>query len=202
MQEASAQRSAAQRLRGHFCTITRHKFLVMGLCFRVGLYKQGLLHDMSKYSPTEFWTGVRYYQGTRSPNAAERDERGFTEAWLHHKGRNKHHYEYWIEDSSLGSPDGTVSPHPAPMPTRYVVEMFCDRVSACKVYQKGRYTDASALQYFQRESLRKSCMHPDTQALLVMMLTWLAEEGETAAVRRIRREIVRSRYVAGEQGRF
>ena len=83
----------------HFCTITEHKLLVMWNCFQVGLYRQGLLHDLSKYSPEEFWTGVRYYQGTRSPNAAEREMMGFSRAWLHHKGRNKHHFEYWIDVS-------------------------------------------------------------------------------------------------------
>lgn len=70
----------------HFRTITEHKILVMKNCFRVGLYRQGLFHDMSKYSPEEFWTGVRFYQGTRSPNAAEREVYGFSKAWLHHKG--------------------------------------------------------------------------------------------------------------------
>ena len=88
----------------HFCTITKHKKLVLKECFRVGLYKQGLLHDMSKYSWTEFRVGCRYYQGTRSPNNAEREEKGYSSAWLHHKGRNKHHYEYWI-DYSLEGPN-------------------------------------------------------------------------------------------------
>ena len=77
----------------HFCTITNHKILVMKNCFRVGLYRQGLLHDMSKYMPSEFLVGCRYYQGTRSPNNAEREKTGCSTAWLHHKGRNKHHYE-------------------------------------------------------------------------------------------------------------
>ena len=80
----------------HFCTITRHRLLVCKHCFKLGLYWQGLTHDLSKYSPEEFWTGVRYYQGDRSPNAAEREVIGFSKAWLHHKGRNKHHFEYWI----------------------------------------------------------------------------------------------------------
>ena len=79
----------------HFKTITRHKLLVMKYCFRIGLYKQGLLHDLSKYSPTEFLVGCRYYQGTRSPNNAEREDIGVSTSWLHHKGRNKHHFEHW-----------------------------------------------------------------------------------------------------------
>ena len=83
----------------HFRTITHHRHLVMKGCFRVGLYRQGLLHDLSKYMPTEFLVGCRYYQGTRSPNNAEREENGVSLAWLHHKGRNKHHLEYWIDYS-------------------------------------------------------------------------------------------------------
>ena len=105
---------------GHFHTITVHKFRVMKNCFRVGLYKQGLLHDLSKYGPEEFIPGVIYYQGTRSPNAAEREEKGFSKAWLHHKGRNKHHYEYWIDfttDMSKG-----LAGHK--MPLKYVIEMM------------------------------------------------------------------------------
>ena len=56
----------------HFKTITHHRHLVMGYCFKLGLYKQGLLHDLSKYAPVEFLVGCRYYQGDRSPNNAER----------------------------------------------------------------------------------------------------------------------------------
>ena len=72
----------------HFCTITHHKNLVLVGCFKIGLYRQGLLHDLSKYSPTEFLVGCKYYQGTMSPNNAERKEKGYSLAWLHHKGRN------------------------------------------------------------------------------------------------------------------
>ena len=83
--------------RGHLSTINNHKRMVMEYCFRVGLYKQGLLHDLSKYCPQEFIPGVIYYQGDRSPNNAQREALGYSDAWLHHKGHNKHHYEYWID---------------------------------------------------------------------------------------------------------
>ena len=81
----------------HLKTITRHKLLVMHYCFRIGLYKQGLLHDLSKYSPVEFLVGCKYYQGDRSPNNAEREETGLSLSWLHHKGRNRHHYAVFPE---------------------------------------------------------------------------------------------------------
>lgn len=65
---------------GHLRTINHHKFLVMRHCFRVGLYRQGLLHDLSKYSPSEFLTGVKFYQGNRSPNEEERRVLGYSAA--------------------------------------------------------------------------------------------------------------------------
>ena len=81
----------------HFKTITHHRHLVCRYCFRLGLYRQGLLHDLSKYAPCEFWRGAKYYQGYRSPNDAERKQNGVSLAWLHHKGRNRHHFESWID---------------------------------------------------------------------------------------------------------
>ena len=120
----------------HFRTITRHKLLVMKYCFRIGLYKQGLLHDLSKYSPTEFLVGCKYYQGTRSPNNAEREATGVSMSWLHHKGRNRHHFEHWV-DYSL---DGEHVIMGARMPRKYVAEMVMDRISASRNYLGEEYT--------------------------------------------------------------
>ena len=164
----------------HFCTITKHKFLVMKECFRVGLYRQGLLHDLSKYSWTEFRVGCRYYQGNRSPNNAEREDRGYSSAWLHHKGRNKHHYEYWMDYSSK-----TKRLEPVEMPLKYVKEMFCDRVAASKIYQGKNYTTAHPLQYFSNAKSR-IIMHPNTAALLEKLLVMLKEKGEKETFRYLR----------------
>ena len=105
----------------HLKTVTRHKWLVMEGCFQVGLFRQGIMHDLSKFSPTEFIVGAKYWQGNRSPNNAEREDIGYSSSWLHHKGRNKHHYEYWIDYSANDIRGGMA---PAPMPTRYVIEML------------------------------------------------------------------------------
>lgn len=161
------------KLTGHFTTITRHKIEVMKNCFRAGLYYQGLVHDLSKYSPSEFLRGVKYYQGDRSPNDAERKETGVSRAWLHHKGRNKHHFEYWIDyDLSIGGKIAGLE-----MPVIYVVEMVCDRIAASKIYMKDAYTDSAPLTYFEH-SKGKYFMHPKTEKLLTKLLTMLAEEGE------------------------
>ena len=159
-------------IRKHFCTITRHRLLVMEGCFRVGLYRQGLTHDLSKYSPTEFLVGAKYYQGDRSPNGAEREAKGYSEAWMHHKGRNRHHYEYWTDMSRQ-----TRQYESVPMPRKYLVEMVMDRRAACMVYQGEQYTDGSALAYFDA-SREKSLMHEQTRQELGYILTMLRDKGE------------------------
>ena len=169
----------------HFCTITKHKILVMKECFRVGLYRQGICHDLSKYSWTEFRVGCRYYQGTRSPNNAEREERGYSSAWLHHKGRNRHHYEYWIDYSLDGS--GTLTG--MKMPVRYVVEMFLDRIAASKVYRGSECTDRDPLEYYEKGKAG-ALMHPETRKLLEKLLFMLAEEGEEKTYIYIRKEVL------------
>ena len=157
---------------GHFKTITQHKILVMKYCFRVGLYHQGIMHDMSKYSPQEFRIGAKYYTGTHSPNAAERGDLGYSTAWLHHKGRNKHHLEYWM-DYGHNTP-GLAG---QPMPTKYMVELCLDRIAACRVYHGDQYTDRDPLEYLNH-SRDANLMHPDTKRQVVEVLTMLAEEGE------------------------
>ena len=160
----------------------------MKYCFKVGLYKQGLLHDLSKYSPTEFILGVKYYQGTRSPNAAEREKKGYSAAWLHHKGRNKHHYEYWLDYS----PNAEVGLQGNKMPVRYVVEMFIDRMAACKTYYGDDYRNDSPLNYFLKNQGHYT-MHEDTMELLEKLLTMLANEGEEPTLRYIKKELLKKR---------
>lgn len=179
----------------HFCTITHHKMLVMKGCFAVGLYKQGLLHDLSKYTPTEFLVGCRYYQGNMSPNNAERAARGYSSAWLHHKGRNKHHMEYWIDYGVPEKKDGSTE-HKGmcgmKMPVRYVVEMYIDRVAASRNYQKERYTDRSALDYYLN-GRQFHVLHEDTRALLELLLVMLSVKGEAYVNAFIRRKLLKGK---------
>ena len=173
----------------HFLTITHHKLVVMEGCFQVGLFKQGLLHDLSKYSREEFKTGVKYYQGTRSPNAAEKEEKGYSSAWLHHKGRNRHHFEYWI-DVSLNKEEGLVGNK---MPVNYVAEMLCDRVAACEVYRGKNYTSAAPMEYYEFTK-KYITIHPETRALLEKLLTILKDEGEESAYAYIRKLLKKGSY--------
>ena len=154
---------------GHLSTITKHKVKVTLLCFRCGLIKQGILHDLSKYSWVEFSSGVKYFQGNRSPIDKEKEVLGYSNGWLHHKGRNKHHWEYWLDH-------GPNRIQALEMPKQYVIEMFCDRVAASMIYQKEMYTDASALNYYLAGK-EHVLIHPNTEALIMDMLTYLSEHG-------------------------
>lgn len=173
----------------HFRTITRHRHLVIRHCWKAGIFWQGLRHDLSKYSPTEFLPGARYYQGNRSPNEKEREVLGYSVAWMHHKGRNKHHFEYW---NDYNPKEKRVMP--VKMPARYLAEMFCDRLAASKVYAGDQYQQDHSLRYFQNSNARKRGMlHPETEAKLMELLEILAQQGEEAAFAAVR-ELVKKEY--------
>ena len=170
---------------GHLGTILNHKRLVRHYLFRAGLYKQGIMHDWSKYTPVEFFAGVKYYEdGKKSPNFKEKKEKGDSSSWLHHKGRNKHHYEYWI-DLTLKADDGLKG---MPMPDRYIIEMFCDRIAASKNYNRETYDDTFPLRYYEKNKSHYT-MHPHTKELLEKLLHILADHGEDAVFRYIRKKI-------------
>lgn len=176
----------------HFRTITTHKILVMKGCFQVGLYKQGLLHDLSKYGATEFLVGCKYYKGYMSPNNAERNEKGYSSAWLHHKGRNKHHLEYWIDYAADENGGEGKKMMGMKMPLNYVVEMFIDRVSASKNYQKEKYTDRGALDYYNRGK-DHYLMHADTRAMLEYLLEMLSKKGEKETFSYVKNEVLKGK---------
>lgn len=164
----------------HFKTITYHRQLVCAHCIKAGIPLQGLMHDLSKYSPTEFIPGARYYLGNKSPNVGEREKKGASYAWMHHKGRNKHHFEYWYDYCIK-----TRRAEAVRMPARYLIEMFCDRVAASKVYQGANYSQDKPLAYF-RDGHAKNFMHSETAQVLEQWLVMLAEEGEEATFAYIR----------------
>ena len=162
------------RIIRHFITITRHRLLVCRYCFKAGLIWQGLTHDLSKYSPSEFFAGARFYQGNMSPQVKERLVLGYSAAWLHHKGRNKHHFEYWRDVDKTGANA------PVKMPAKYFGEMICDRVAASRIYLGKNYTNRRALEYLPRRT-DVGYMHPETAEKLRYFLTLIAEKGERAA---------------------
>ena len=117
----------------HLKTIHTHKKWVFHYCCLAGIPLQGLTHDLSKYSPTEFFESIKYYQGTSSPINAAKADKGYSNAWFHHKGRNKHHYEYWMDNFDNGGENII-------MPYKYWVEMICDYLGAARAYRKEHFS--------------------------------------------------------------
>ena len=165
----------------HWYTITKHKHFVFIYCLKAGIVWRGILHDLSKYSYIEFSEGAKFFDGHRSPNELARAEHGYSQAWMHHKGRNRHHFEYWTDYSPK-----TKRLEPVKMPVKYVKEMFCDRVAAGRVYLGDKFTLDNPINYF-RNGRAKDVMHPQTAKLLEEWLLILQQEGEKAAFRKIRK---------------
>ena len=178
----------------HFKTITKHKYYVTKLCFKCGLYKRGILHDLSKYSPVEFLNSAKYWTGTRSPIDNEKDEKGYSLAWLHHRGHNPHHWEYWIDN--LGTHDNT----PYKIPYEFAVEMVCDWIAASIVYGKGKvdFNKPYSVPYdYYKTQLSKRIFHPDTQELLERHLQYIANNGINlycSFVKTLKNDIKRNKY--------
>lgn len=175
----------------HLKTIGNHRKLVREGCFKLGLYWQGLTHDLSKYTWPELRIGIKYYLDGQSPHNGERKVLGYSSAWLHHKGRNKHHAEYWI-DYKVGPIENRYITGMR-MPVKYLVEMFVDRISACKNYRGVQYRDSDALEYYEK---RKKYMVIDdhSRKQLEILLHMLAEKGEEETFAFIRRNILRNNY--------
>ncbi len=141
----------------HFKTITHHRHLVCRYCFRLGLYRQGLLHDLSKYAPCEFWRGAKYYQGYRSPNDAERKQNGVSLAWLHQRDAT-------AITSSIGSTTAsgrTESLTWAGAKCRCATSPRCSATASRRagLTSKDKYTDAAPYDYYIR-SKSHILIHP------------------------------------------
>lgn len=159
-----------QRFFGHLHIINRHRRIVRNLCFKLWLYRQWLTHDLSKYSPAEFFVWVKYFQWFRSPNMFEREKKWYSSSWLHHKWRNKHHYEYWNDKYDWKY-------LPVKMPMRYLKESFCDRISATKIYKWNGFKDNIPYDYFNTKS-DFSRIHKDTIKVLNSRLEMYKDKWE------------------------
>ena len=158
----------------HFVTICRHKAVVFRECAACGLIWQGLVHDLSKFSPAEFMPAARYFQGNRSPIEAEKEAIGYSDSWLHHKGRNKHHWEYWCD---YNNDTGEVFPHK--IPYRYVVEMICDWIGAGMVYSGEKWTQSEPLTYYKKVRAGRY-FNPETEKLTLAFLQCINDNGLSA----------------------
>ncbi len=160
----------------HIVLVTKHKWHVFRLCLKIGIPWRGLVHDLSKFSWTEFSESIRYYNGKDSPLKTARKTNGYSAAWIHHKGKNKHHYEYWI--------DFYPDPRPVIMPYKYVAEMICDRISAGIVYKGKDWTQEEPLKYFLNERKNNVLIHEQVAKVLEEVFTQVKDNGINKTLKR------------------
>lgn len=139
----------------HLCTILKHKYWVFRYCLKFGLIWRGIKHDFSKFSPTEFLESVKYYTGTSSPIDACKKENGVSYSWMHHKGRNDHHYEYWVDNLDNGG-------EPIVMPYKAAVEMISDMLGAGRAYNGKSFSYKSELIWWKNKVKTDPCINLST----------------------------------------
>lgn len=154
----------------HLHTVNKHRFYVFLNCVRCGIPWRGLVHDLSKYSPAEFFPSAKHYNGTKSPIGAERrEEGGYSSVFIHHTRRNRHHYEYWVDVTT-----GDIVL--IPMPFVFALEMCCDMISASKVYNGKNFNRSLPLDYFFKVE-GKAMIHSATKEFVKTVLTFFKESG-------------------------
>lgn len=155
----------------HFHTINKHRWYVFLYSIKAGIPISGLIHDLSKYSLTEFIESIKYFDGSRSPIYYTKKEKGYSLAWLHHKGRNKHHFEYWEDINKDGRFGSLIS-------YKYAVECICDKLSACKTYNGKKFNNKQPLEYWNRvDKNRDIKIHPIIIEFMETVLNKIAKDG-------------------------
>jgi hypothetical protein len=163
------------RFFGHLKTVLVHKYWVLYYASKLGYTWRGLVHDLSKFSPAEFFEGVKYWDGQRSPVLVAKELNGISYAWLHHRGHNKHHYEYWVEKLDYGG-----VPHKIPF--KYVVEIVCDWLGACRAYNHAQdKIFKKEYEWWGKQKLIVK-MHSDTKYMISRMLWNLCEYEEAGGM--------------------
>ncbi len=167
---------------GHLKTIFIHKYWVFYYAYKLGIPIQGFFHDMSKFSPIEFWESVKYYQGGKSsPINACKADKGYSLAWQHHKGRNPHHYEYWVDKYDEGGV-------PINMPPKYKLEMLADYLAAGRAYMKKEFSYSAEYKWYKEKQQHPRMIHPDTDRFMELSLRILyVENGNKYGFSRIKR---------------
>lgn len=182
-----------KKLFGHIKTVMKHKHWVFFYMRKLGYPVRGILHDMSKFSPEEFFESVRFWNGEKSPILGAKASQGISYAWQHHKGRNKHHYEYWVDNLD----DGGLA---RKMPFKYVIELVCDWLAAGKSYAgyngENIFSKETEWWYEKRKTAK---IHPETSKLITKILwhmsqtaTYWESTGSGISVGRVERKTLRT----------
>jgi hypothetical protein len=174
----------------HFRKIQKHRKYVRQYCFWAGIPWRGITHDLSKYSPTEFWESVRFYTGTSSPINEAKKQQGYSKAWLHHKGRNKHHWAYWADNFSEGMEVYT-------MPEKDFVELVCDFLGAAKAYSEDNFSYTNEFKWWMlHKELDNKAMALNNKIMLDIIFSDLMyAEQHPIATEATPKQLIKSGYI-------
>lgn len=155
----------------HIKLVHTHRKFVRKYCFKVGLYWQGLTHDLSKYSIAEL-NICKYYNGKKSPHQVAREVLGYSPSWIHHYHKNKHHFQAWWDESETGEII------PMKMPYKYLIESFCDMLGASKAYNSKNWKPEMLQDYWYNKCKGMRIQHKDSEAFLDFLIKQLVTKGE------------------------
>ena len=167
----------------YFKSICKHKSWVLYYCKICGIKWRGIKHDLSKFSHIEFSESVKYFTGVNSSIENCRKEKGYSLAWQHHKGRNPHHYEYWIDKLD----EGGIAIN---MPSKYKLEMLADYLAAGRVYMKERFSYLAELKWYEEKQKSPRKIHKRTDEFMSRALLVLYEEQGSNAGFKVVKELV------------
>ena len=148
-----------QKFMLHLSTVLKHKYYVFTFCCKARIPWRGIKHDMSKFSPAEFIPNVKYAQKGVSPIDVQKVLFGYASSWFHHKGRNTHHYEYWMDNFDNGC-------YVTRMPVMDTIECTCDMLAANRVYNGKSSREFESLWNFWTKKRIGIAMHPDVVRFL------------------------------------
>ena len=174
----------------HLRTVQTHRKWVRHYCFLAGIPWRGIKHDLSKYSPTEFFESAKFWTGTGSPINEAKAAQGYSKAWLHHKGRNTHHWAYWTDDFSKGTIIYA-------MPQDDFVELVCDFLAAGRAYSGKDFTYGSELRWWNKDKYvgNKAMHYKNKQMLDIIFSDFAYAEENPKLAQKTPEQLIKEGYI-------
>jgi hypothetical protein len=168
----------------HLWVVIKHKSNVLYYASKLGIFWTGLVHDLTKFSPTEFNRSVKYFHGKKSPTIVERASHdNFSYICVAHTGRNKHHWQYWVDYTRWEIVVNKI-------PFRHALEYVADVLSASKVYNPKDFNFMVAHDYFKEHS-KTYLMHPATKEFIL----WCIKEAHDNGFKAVKKKISKAKYI-------
>lgn len=151
--------------------VLRHKWFVFLAACRLGIPWRGLVHDLSKFRPSEWFPYVEHFHGRKAKpwrdstgyyKPTDTGDPAFDFAWFLHQKRNQHHWQWW----TLPEDGGGLKV--LPMSDACRREMLADWRGA------GRAQGKPDTLTWYAKNREKMTLHPDARAWIEQQLGYKA----------------------------